>query len=150
MKKFQFSLETVLTYKQQVLEAVQNEHAILLKKMYDCQTQLENCWQRYRDYNEEYRMRSNAGMPITEALMYQSGLRALENEIQKCTKLLKEAQLREEKKRAEVVEAKKDTSSIEKLKDKKWTAYQKAVAKSEEERLEEFVSMKRVQNAVAV
>ena len=53
----------------------------------------------------------------------------------------------EEKKREAVVEAKKETSSIEKLKEKKLDAYQKAVAKSEELFIEEFVSTARVNAA---
>ena len=33
MKKFQFSLDHVLDYKQQVLEGLQNEHAILMRRV---------------------------------------------------------------------------------------------------------------------
>lgn len=48
----------------------------------------------------------------------------------------------EEKKRQEVVEAKKETSSIEKLKEHKLEEYNKAVQKQEEQFIEEFVSTK--------
>ena len=79
--------------------------------------------------------------------MYQNGLRAGEQEIQRETRRLEELQAVEEKKREAVVEAKKETSSIEKLKEKKLDAYQKAVAKSEELFIEEFVSTARVNAA---
>ena len=49
---------------------------------------------------------------------------------------------REEKKRSEVVEAKQETSSIDKLKEKKLKEYEKAVQKQEELFIEEFVSTK--------
>ena len=47
------------------------------------------------------------------------------------------------------MEAKKDTSSIEKLKEKKLDAYRRAEAKSEETFIEEFVSTMRVNAANA-
>ena len=48
-----------------------------------------------------------------------------------------------------MIEAKKDTSSIEKLREKKLDAYHKAEAKSEEAFIEEFVSTMRVNAANA-
>lgn len=149
MKKFKFSLDTVLSYKQQVLEALQGEHALALAAVREQEALLENLWQEYRDYNAEYRHRAEEGLLLTEALMYQNGLRAAEREIQRETARLKELQAEEEKRREKVVEAKKDTSSIEKLKEKKLDAYHKAEAKSEEAFIEEFVSTMRVNAANA-
>lgn len=149
MKKFKFSLDTVLSYKQQVLEALQGEHALALAAVREQEALLESLWQTYRDYNAEYRRRAEEGLVLTEALMYQSGLRAAEQEIQRQTKRLEELQAVEEEKREQVVEAKKDTSSIEKLKEKKLDAYHKAEAKSEEAFIEEFVSTVRINAANA-
>lgn len=149
MKKFKFSLDTVLSYKQQVLEALQGEHALALAAVRAQEELLEDLWQGYRDYNAEYRQRAEEGLPLTEALMYQNGLRVAEQEIQRETRRLEELQAEEEKKREAVVEAKKDTSSIEKLKEKKLDAYRRAEAKSEETFIEEFVSTMRVNAANA-
>ena len=149
MKKFKFSLDTVLSYKQQVLEALQGEHALALAAVRAQEELLEDLWQGYRDYNAEYRQRAEEGLPLTEALMYQNGLRAAEQEIQRETRRLEELQAEEEKKREAVVEAKKETSSIEKLKEKKLDAYRRAEAKSEETFIEEFVSTMRVNAANA-
>ena len=149
MKKFKFSLDTVLSYKQQVLEALQGEHALALAAVRAQEELLEDLWQGYRDYNAEYRQRAEEGLPLTEALMYQNGLRAAEQEIQRETRRLEDLQVEEEKKREAVVEAKKDTSSIEKLKEKKLDAYRRAEAKSEETFIEEFVSTMRVNAANA-
>lgn len=149
MKKFKFSLDTVLSYKQQVLEALQGEHALALAAVREQEALLEALWQEYRDYNAEYRRRAEEGLVLTEALMYQNGLRAAEQEIQRQTQRLEELQAEEEKKREKVVEAKKDTSSIEKLKEKKLDAYHKAEAKSEEAFIEEFVSTMRINAANA-
>ena len=149
MKKFKFSLDTVLSYKQQVLEALQGEHALALAAVREQEALLENLWGQYRDYNAEYRRRAEEGLPLTEALMYQNGLRAAEQEIQRKTQHLEELRAEEEKRREKVIEAKKDTSSIEKLREKKLDAYHKAEAKSEEAFIEEFVSTMRVNAANA-
>lgn len=147
MKKFKFALDTVLAYKQQVLEALQGEHAAVLAKVHAQEDLIDGLYQQYQEYNEEYRRQAEEGIPITDALMYQNGLRAAEMEIQRETKRLEKLRAQEEKKREEVVEAKKDTSSIEKLKEKKLDAYNKAVEKSEELFIEEFVSTARINAA---
>ena len=139
MKKFKFALDTVLSYKKQVLDALRGEHAEALAKV----RAQDRVWQEYRECSAEYQQRAEEGLPITEALMYQSALRAGELEIQVETQRLEELQAEEEKRREAVVEAKKETSSIEKLREKKLDAYHKAEAKSEELFIEEFVSAAR-------
>ncbi len=64
----------------------------------------------------------------------------LEVEIQKEKRHLEALQKREEDKRAEVVEVKIETSTLEKLKEKKLEQYNKEMQKSEELFIEEFVS----------
>ena len=144
MKKFKFALDTVLSYKEQVLGVLQGEHAEAVARVRAQEELLEKLWREYRDCNEDYRDRALEGMPVTEALMYQTGLRSIEREIQRETEKLDALRAKEEAKRAEVVEAKKETSSIEKLREKKLDAYHKEEAKSEEIFIEEFVSTMRV------
>ena len=90
MKKFKFALDTVLSYKQQVLGVLQGEHAEAVARVRAQEDVLEKLWREYRDCNEDYRDRALEGMPVTEALMYQNALRAAELEIQRETKRLEE------------------------------------------------------------
>ena len=71
----------------------------------------------------------------------------MERQIDEAHQLLQDLQKQEEAKRKEVVEAKKDTSSIEKLREKKLEVYNKAVQKSEENLIDEFVTTKRIMEA---
>lgn len=144
MKKFQFSLDSVLSYKQQVQDVLQGEHAEIMLQVRAQEELLNSLWVQYRACNEEYKHQCETGLPITEVLIYQGRLRSMEQEIQRATALVDDLHIQEENKRNEVVEAKRDTSSIEKLKDKKLKDYQKAVGKSEEAFIEEFVSGERV------
>ena len=139
MKKFKFSLDTVLAYKDQVLDSLKSEHAMIIAETREQELLLAAAWSRYRDYDEEFRERKLTGISATDALMYQSALRAQELEIQRQTEKLKQLQAREEKKRGEVVEAKKDTASLEKLREHKLENYNKMIQKNEEQRIEEFV-----------
>lgn len=148
MKKFKFALDSVLSYKEQVLESLQGEHAAILAQVREQEEVLEAVWQDYRDCNEEYRQRKAEGLSIVDAMIYQNGLRALERDIQRETDKLAELKKQEEAKRQEVVDAKIDTSSIEKLKDKKLELYNKEVAKSEELLIDEFVSSARARASI--
>lgn len=143
MKKFKFSLDTVLSYKEQVLDALKGEHAAILVKVREQEDYLEELWNKYRGYNAEYSQRKLEGMTILDATIYQSGLRHMEDVIQQETERLETLRKEEEAKRQEVVEAKKETASLDKLKDKKLDLYNKSVQKAEENLIDEFVSSAR-------
>lgn len=143
MKKFKFSLDTVLSYKEQVLDALKGEHAAILVKVREQEDYLEELWNKYRGYNAEYSQRKLEGMTILDATIYQSGLRHMEDVIQQETERLEMLRKEEEAKRQEVVEAKKETASLDKLKDKKLDLYNKSVQKAEENLIDEFVSSAR-------
>ena len=147
MKRFRFSLETVLSYKQQVLDSLQVEHAGILQMIREQEKKIAECWVRYRAYNEEYRERSLVGIAVMDARVYENGLRGMEETIQLETEALEEMKKREEEKRNEVIEARKETASIEKLKEKKIAEYQKEAAKADEAFVEEFVSAVRARNS---
>ena len=143
MKKFKFSLDTVLSYKDQILDALKIEHGVILAEIRAQEEVLDACWRRYRDYDEEFREQKMNGISALDALMYESALRAQELEIRRETEKLDALKEKEEKKRNEVVEAKKDTASLEKLRERKLDSYNKTIQKGEEQMIEEFVSTQK-------
>lgn len=147
MKKFRFSLETVLDYKQQILDSLRAEHGAILARVRAQEAELERLEAEYRELDEEFSQRKIEGLTILEAMQYEQYLRASEREIQEAMAVLEKLRRQEEAKRAEVVAAKQDTSSLEKLREKKLDLYNKAVQKSEEALIEEFVSTTRVMAA---
>ena len=96
----------------------------------------------------EFCQRKLEGIAILDAMRYEQYLRAMERQIQQAILRLEDLRRLEEAKRAEVVSAKQDTSAIEKLKDKKLDSYNKAVQKSEEAMIDEFVSTTRAMAAL--
>ena len=132
MKKFQFSLETVLRYKEQVLESLQNEYAAAAQRVREQEALLRQTEGRYRDLNQEFRTAAEEGITIADAMGYETGLRVLEKEIQA------------QEKRLKMVAARQETASLEKLRDHKLEDYQKMVQKQEEQFIDELVSTTRV------
>ena len=147
MKKFRFSLETVLDYKQEVLSALQAEHAAILARVHAQEDLLEELENYYSELDAEFTERKLEGITILDAMQYEQYLRATERQIEEAVEILERLRAEAEAKRLEVVEAKKDTSSIEKLREKKLDSYNKAVQKSEELIIEEFVTTARVMAA---
>ena len=139
MKKFHFSLETVLDYKQQILASLQTEHGAILAQVREQEQLIEELEAEYQQMDGEFAQRKLEGIAILDAMKYEQYLRAMED--------LAQLKKKEEAKRAEVVTAKQDTSSIEKLREKKLDHYKKAMQKNEEAMIDELVSTKRVMEA---
>lgn len=148
MKKFQFSLDNVLGYKQQVLENLQNEHAMIMQRVRQQEEHLAQTRARYYDCNRQFREAEAVGITVAEALRYESGLRFWEKEIEASQLLLQKYRQEAEEKRKQVVAARQDTASLENLKEKKHEAYLQAVQKVEERSIEELVNTKRVMAAL--
>ena len=147
MKKFRFSLETVLDYKQQALDALRAEHGAILARVRAQEEVVNGLEEEHRQVDEEFSQRKLEGLTVLDALNYEQYLRALEREIWEAQRKLAQLQRQEEKKRSQVVEARKETATIEKLKEHKLEDYRKAVQKSEETMIEEFVSTTRAMAA---
>ena len=71
MKKFKFSLDTVLSYKDQILDSLKIEHGVILAEIRMQEEVLEAAWRRYRDYDEEFRDQKLSGISALDAMVGQ-------------------------------------------------------------------------------
>ena len=150
MKKFRFSLETVLEYKNQALDALRAEHGAILAQVRAQEKVIEDLEEEYRQADSDFTRRKLEGINILDAMSYEQYLRSLERKLQEEYRRLDRLQRREEEKRSQVVEARKETATIEKLKEHKLEDYRKAEQKAEEQRIEEFVSTTRAMAAMGM
>lgn len=150
MKRFQFSLETVLDYKQQVLSALQTEHAQLLAQLRAQEAVLYGLEEQYQQTDTQFSLQKMEGIAVGAALGYERYLRVMEHKIQEELRQLEWLKRQEEDKRGQVVVARQDTSSLEKLREKKLDSYNKAVQKGEEAMIDEMVSAARVMASSAL
>lgn len=148
MKKFSFSLETVLDYKNQALDALRMEHGAILAQVRAQEKVIEDLETEHRQSDEDFTQRKLEGINILDAMSYEAYLRSLERKLQEEYRKLERLRKREEDKRAQVVEARKETATIEKLKEHKLEDYRRAEQKDEEKRIEEFVSTTRAMAAM--
>jgi len=149
MKKFQFQLEPVLNYKQQNLDALMVElgaaQALVSKQEAVCSAVAG----RLQEYSEEYEQEKSNGLTILEAMKYQACLEALTRELRREEEKLKVLRAKAEQKRLEVVAARQDTFSLEKLRDMRRKEYDSAVAKQEEKALDDLTIARRYAQASA-
>lgn len=150
MKKFRFSLETVLDYKQQVLDALRAEHGAILAQVRAQEDVVDGLEGEHQEVDGEFSQRKLEGITVVDALSYEQYLRALERQIQTERRKLEVLRHKEEQKREQVVEARKETATLEKLREHKLDDYRKAEQKEEEQRIEEFVSTTRAMAAAGI
>lgn len=145
MKKFNFRLEKVLNYKDRILDGLKNEHAKILMDIRNKEEEIARLEKKYleicEDYDEE-KFRGN--LHIERILQIEFYLESLDMQIRRENAALDELKLLEAKKRAEVVRAKQDVQSLEKLKENKVKEYNRELAAAQELVVEEFITNRMV------
>lgn len=139
MKKFRFGLESVLDYRRQVLDGRQGEYARALDRVHQQEAKVAQAQARYRELNRKFREEAAAGITILDAMTYEEGLRLLEREIARETQRLEACRRTAEEKRQQMIEAHKDKTVLERLREKKLEDYSKEAQKSEERFIDELV-----------
>lgn len=140
MKRFKYRLDTVLDYKIQVLDNLKSEHAVIMQSVNKKEEQITGLTRELIGYEAGFDELKETEATIENFRLFDLCIGRMEEMIDTEKEHLKVLQKQEDAKKKEVIEAKVDTSRYEKLKDKKYIEYQKAVAKAEEAFIEEFVS----------
>lgn len=140
MKKFSFALDKVLSFKRQYEESVRSEHAAILHKVMQQEEKIARLWEKDGETRREMDEVKKAGCVILQIRTYESYLDYLQKEIANEQRILDVLKAREEEKRQELIKAKTDTKSIDKLKEKKMEEYRYEAAKEQEQLVEEFVN----------
>ena len=140
MKKFTFGLDTVLDYKNQVLSNLKLDHGKIIAELNQQEAILEDLKNQYYNYVKEFNEKKITGMTVIEARAFEMYIKQVNDQMKFQTQKIAQVRKVEEKKRQEVIESRKETAAIEKLKEKKIEQYNKDVRKKEEQFIEEFVS----------
>lgn len=143
MKKFSFKLEPVLKYKNDRLEMLRNEHAGILRRMHAQEEKIAGLEKSRDECAAEFNEKKLTGIIPVEAVNYQNYLNRQNVLIRREYNVLKRIRKEEEQKKDEILEAKKESLSIEKLKEINMEEYRKAESKENEMFIEEFVSNSR-------
>ncbi len=142
MKKFKFSLETVLNYKEQNENNLRAEHAAALQQVAKQEKIIEEIRQKQKQTADELNEKRSRGFNALQMQTFEKYLNYLKGEMRKELQVLDILKKKEEERRAALIAARTETKSISKLKEKRLTEYKKAEAKKEELDIEEFISRK--------
>ena len=143
MKKFSFSLENVLNYNHQILDNLKNEHAAILQQIDRQIAKIEDIKEQYVNCGNKLKEQEAQGITIQQIVTYKNYMDILAYQIKQEQNVLKLIRKQEEMKRQQVIEAKKESASVEKLKENKIQSYNKELQKEQELLVEEFVAHTR-------
>lgn len=140
MKRFEFSLNKLKSYKEQILDKEKNDLAQLRlqqQQMEDEKQQLINTLHKSAD---EYRELSGKGITVMQITMFKGYHQSLRMQIKDLEESIQDMETKVQKQLGVVIEATKDVSSLEKLEEKQLEAYNFKAAKAEELFISEYVT----------
>lgn len=149
MKKFQFTLQKLMDFREQELDRQKNALAVLQGDLRRIQDRREELTAMVVRYSSDLVAAGSAGVSVAEMAMRKRYIVTLQQEIHECEQraILKQQEI--DKQLSVVVDATKDVKTLEKLEEKQLEEYKAAEGKENELFIEEFVSSGAVRRAIA-
>ncbi|WP_457941745.1 flagellar export protein FliJ [Caproiciproducens sp. LBM24188] len=143
MKKFIFSLEKVLGFKQQTLDVKKNELSAMQSKLHELEQEIDDLNRKFTLYNQQMVEAMKEGLSASDISVYKMYFNELNRKIKKLIEEKSTVLDLISHKKDEIVQVNSEISGFEKLRDKQFAEYMKQVQKSQELAIEEFVSQVR-------
>ena len=143
MRRFHFQLEKVLDYKNQILDNLVGEEAAIMAKIREKEEILAGLDKEYEECCKILNEKQKNGMDAMSMHIYENYLDTLGFRIRNARQDLELLQRQEEIKRQQLLEAKKESTSLEKLKERRLEEYQIGFQKQMEKEIEEYISNNR-------
>lgn len=143
MKKFVFSLESVLRYKHQLLGVLKNEMARLEADLHQTENNISKIEDEFADMNGSLLSELKTGLTAQNFAAYKSYLHYLNKQEEKLNSDKLSILQKISSKKQEIISMNSDISGLERLKDKHWDEYLRQNRKEQELLIEEFVGRKR-------
>ena len=124
MKRFKYSLENVLHYKEQILDSIKAEHGTLLAQIRKKEAEIQELENKLVSAQNKMDDLKKQDVQIKDICLYGMYISEMENQIRKKQEQLKLLH----------------TSRYEKLKDRRQSEYEKAAKKAQELFIEEYAS----------
>ena len=142
MGGFKFSLESVLKIKNQLNDVLKLEYATISAEVSEQEKYIRELELELVQKNDEFNDKNAIGIISLEISVYKNYFKDQQFKIKKAYQKLEEINERLVIKREEIIESKKEISSIQNLKEKRFAEYEYSAKKAEELFIEEFVSNK--------
>lgn len=142
MKRFEFSLKKLLSYKQQILKREKNDLANLRKQQQILLDERKATIEKSQMKNRELIQRINQGLSPQQIAFHKQFLSSLNQQVILITGRLENLEGQIQKQLGVIIEITKEIDSLEKLEKKQLEEYTKKEIKVNELFIEEFVSHK--------
>lgn len=146
MKRFEFSLNKLMGYKQQVLDREKNGLAHLRKQQQQYMDEKAALEEKLRRSNSEFCVKSAQGMTVVQVSVFKGYHQSLSNQIKELEASIEKMEVKVQKQLSVVIEATKEVSSLEKLEGKQLEEYNFKAAKAEEQFIAEYVTNSTYRN----
>jgi flagellar FliJ protein len=143
MKKFVFSLEKVLNFKQQTLNIKLNEMALFQQKLKEVEQEIDRLNNEFSGINQKMVEELQTGLNLNDLLVYKTYFQTLDQKIQKYMEDKRQLLEVIAQKKADIVVVNSEISGLEKLRDKQLGEYMKNKQKMDELEMDEYVNQVR-------
>ena len=143
MKKFMFSLEKVLSFKQQTLNVKMNELGLFQMKLLELEKEINDLNKKFADTNQVMVKSLQTGLSSNDLAVYKLYFNTLNQKIQKLIEDKNRLSDIIAQKKADIIAINSEISGLEKLREKQLAEYLKVVQKSNELAMDEYVNQMR-------
>lgn len=140
MKKFKFSLQKLLEYKEQLLDGEKNLLNLLQHERNLLDKHIHSLKNMYNISRSDFKSISEKGATILQLQVQQDKIRDIQRKIEEAIKNLSLQDKKIEQQTKVIVSLNTEISSLNKLKEKQLAEYNYKVQKADELLIEEFVS----------
>ncbi len=146
MKRFEFSLNKLKDFKEQVLEKEKNDLAHLRRQQQQYLDDKNALEEKLRRSNREFCEKSAKGMTVMQVTTFKGYHHSLTEQIKELEASIEKMEVKVQKQLGVVIEATKEVSSLDKLEEKQLEDYNFKVAKAEEQFIAEYVTNSTYKN----
>jgi flagellar FliJ protein len=139
-KKFSFSLQKLLNYKEQLFDIERTILTEMNAELSRLHSELSRFYREHREKSQDLVLKSAEGISPFEMMSHKNYLVMIEDSIEEKLKQIEMQQQVIDKQMDKVREAKMEISTMEKLKEKKLEEYTYKDNKAQEQFIEEFVN----------
>jgi len=140
MKKFSYSLESVLRVKRQMEEGTKLQLSQAIRRLRKEEEYLRQLILRQIHYREKKEQYARHGVEAPTLMLYDTYLRKLGEMIEERKERVASANRRVEELREELVKIMRDCETLEKLRDKKYREYKKEMTRTEQKVMDELAA----------
>lgn len=140
MKKFVFTLEKILNFKQQMLDVQKSELANLQMQLRELEQKIEDLNNEFAANNQKMILEMQNGLTPKDIEIYKVYFNTVNQNLKKLANEKMQLLNTIEQKKQEIIALNSEISGLERLKEKQVELYFKATRKAEELAIEEFVS----------